>query len=220
MGITLKHITLLLTLTLYVANAAAQAPSAELLIKVQDATTSEINSITGEEQGMLVYDNEKKILLQFDGTDWTPIENLKNTVILNRNGGNNALQTNNNTYSDFPLTPANTQANIGTAFTVEANGHITIEETGQYLLSAALSSSNLPQGTRKYILGVFRNGGLIGYLSRGFVTQPQAGTDFWGASGTLVFTLNANDDIAFRYVINNNGNPLNAVFVNTAITKI
>lgn len=215
----MKYIVVFLIITLgHLANA--QAPDASLLTKIQSASSASIGAMTGPEQGMLVYDDDTKRLLQYDGTSWRSLERVSNTVILNREGGTNILQSNTNTYYDFPLTSAHTQANEGSAFTVNNNGHIIINEPGQYLLSAALSSSNFPQGTRKYILAAFRNGDLIGYLSRGYVTQPRAGTDFWGASGTLVYTLNTNDDIAFRYVINNNGSPLTAVFTNTAITKL
>lgn len=202
------------------AFAKAQSPSADLLTSIQGASTTDINTITGAQQGMLVYDNTINKLKQYNGTSWVTVEEETSTVILNREGGNNVLQTNTNTFSDFPLTDANTQANTGSAFTVETNGHITINEDGQYLISGALSSSNFPQGTRKYIISAWRNGGQIGYLSRGFVTQPNPGNDFWGTSGTLIYTLSAGDDIAFRYVINNNGNTLNLVFANASITKL
>ncbi|RMB56097.1 hypothetical protein EAX61_15850 [Dokdonia sinensis] len=200
------------------AFAKAQSPDARFLTKIQNATTAEINAITGAEEGMLVYDNEVEQLRQYDGTAWNVIEGKKNTVILNRQGG--TLATPNNAFTDFPLSPANVQANVGTAFTVLANGHITINEAGQYLFSGATSTSNLPLGSHKYIIGLWINGTQVAYLSRGFVDIPTNPTDFWGTSGTVIYTANAGDDIAFRYVLNNNGNAVNAVFTNAAITKL
>lgn len=145
---------------------------------------------------------------------------VSRTIVLNRLGtGNNTLLPNaTNTYFDFPLDATHTQVNTGSNYTVVGNGEIRVLTDGVYLLSASLSTNNMPSGGIKYIIGAFVNGSLIGYLTRGFVTLPS--TDWWGGSGVLMYNLQANDVVNMRYVLNNNGNALSARYVNIGITKI
>lgn len=79
-------------------------------------------------------------------------------------------------------------------------------------MSAAFSVRDMLAGDTKYIIGLFINGALRGYLSRGFASLPNR--NWWGTSGTIIYPLQANDEVRFRYVVNNNGNALDAVFVN------
>ncbi len=146
------------------------------------------------------------------------LNRVSSTIILNRQGGNNILPTATNTYFDFPINSNHIQVNQGSTYSVTGNGEIQINEDGLYQLSASLSTNNLPAGGTKFILGVFLNGTLIGYLSRGFVTLPSQ--DFWGTSGTLSYVLSAQDRVRFRYVLNAGGATLNAVFINASISKL
>ena len=175
----------------------------------------------GIQAGTLVYNQDIGSLYQFDGTNWIRLaEEIRKTIVLNRSaGGNNTLLPNaTNTYFDFPLDASHTQVNTGGVFTVVGNGRIQISEAGTYLMSAELSTNNMPAGDTKYIIGAFRNGILIGYLTRGFASLPNQ--DWWGGTGVLMYNLNANDIIGFRYVLNNNGNALSARFLNIGMTKI
>jgi len=169
---------------------------------------------------VIVYDTTLKNVLQYDGTTWQPLGSQSQTIVLNRStGGNNNLLVNaTNTYFDMPLDATHEIVNTGDTFQTTGTGEITILKDGTYFLSAALSTRDMPAGNTKYILGVFINGTLRGYLTRGFASLP--GQDYWGTSGTLMYPLGENDTVTIRYVINNNGNPLDAVFVNIGITKI
>ncbi len=196
---------------------------ADALMGVPKITTVERNAIPVAtiEQGSIVYDTDELAMYQFDGTIWQKLSvDISRTIVLNRLGtGNNTLLPNaTNTYFDFPLNASHTQVNTGSTFTVVSNGAIRVLTDGVYMISASLSTNNMPSGTTKYILGAFVNGGLIGYLTRGFATLP--GTDWWGGSGTLMYNLQANDVVTIRYVLNNNGNALSARYVNIGITKI
>jgi len=202
---------------LSLTSVKAQSPDAQLLVKIEGATTSEINAITGAEEGMLTYDTSEKKLKTYDGINWST-DDTASTIILNRVNGGAILNTATNTYFDLPLTAAHTQVNTGSAFTIVGTSEIRINQDGVYLISAALSTSNMPSGSTKYILAARRNGALIGYLTRGFVTLPNV--DFWGASGTLMYQLSTNDVINIQYVINAGGSTLNNIFSNAAITKL
>lgn len=172
-------------------------------------------------QGSLVYDSDELAIYQFNGTIWEKLSaDVSRTIVLDRLGtGNNTLLPNaTNTYFDFPLDASHTQVNTGSNYTVVGDGEIRVLTDGVYIISASLSSNNMPSGGVKYIIGAFLNGSLIGYLTRGFVTLPS--TDWWGASGILMYNLQANDVVNIRYVLNNNGNALSARYVNIGITKI
>lgn len=190
------------------------------MIKVHEATQTEINSFTNEEEGMLIYNEDTKQLNFFEGTNWVAPSNTSKTLVLNRaNNGNNDLITNrNNQYFDFPINASHELNNTGGIFQTLGNGRIRVNQAGTYFMSAAFSVRDMPSGDTKYIIGLFINGALRGYLSRGFASLPNR--DWWGTSGTIVYPLNANDEVRFRYVVNNNGRPLDAVFINIGITQL
>lgn len=213
----MKYYTSFIVLFSAFAFAKAQSPDAQLLVQIQTAPTADIDAITGAEEGMLAYDSSEKTLKSYNGTTWSS-NTTAATIILNRNNGGAILTNATNTYFDFPIDATHIQANEGGIFTVVGTGEIQVNQDGLYLLSAAMSTSNMPAGGTKYILAARRNGALIGYLSRGFVTLPSQ--DFWGSSGNLMYQLSAGDIINFQYVLNAGGTPLNAVFTNAAITKL
>ena len=103
-------------------------------------------------------------------------------------------------------------------YNVTANGTISINQAGNYLFTASLSSPNMPNGNTKYILALFINNTLVGYLNRGVATLQS--TDYWGTSGAIMYPVNANDVIKIRYVINNNGTTIDAKFANIGVTKL
>ncbi|WP_422859371.1 hypothetical protein ACOKFD_19290 [Flagellimonas sp. S174] len=198
----------------------SQAPSAGDLVKVHKANQTEINSISNAEDGMLIYNEDTKEINFFEGSSWVAPSNESKTVVLNRasNGNNNLIVNSTNTYYDFPVNATNELSNTGGIYQTLGNGRIRVTETGTYFMSAAFSVRDMPSGDTKYIIGLFINGTLRGYLTRGFASLPNQ--DWWGTSGTIIYPLQANDEVRFRYVINNNGNALDAVFVNIGITQL
>ncbi|PRX53234.1 hypothetical protein [Flagellimonas meridianipacifica] len=198
----------------------SQAPSAGDLVKVHNANQTEIGSISNPEDGMLVFNEDTGQINFFSGSSWVAPSNESKTIVLNRaSGGNNNLIVNStNTYYDFPVNATHELSNTGGIYQTLGNGRIRITETGTYFMSAAFSVRDMPSGNTKYIIGIFINGTLRGYLTRGFASLPNQ--DWWGTSGTIIYPLQANDEVRFRYVVNNNGNPLDAVFVNIGITQL
>ncbi|WP_035334456.1 hypothetical protein [Dokdonia sp. PRO95] len=217
----MKQISLYITACffLFFAFAKAQTLNPQLLLKLNNGTTAEINNTTGAEAGVMAYDSDQKIAKIYDGATWQEMSTpSRGSIILNRNGGSGILTTANNTYFDMPINASHIQANEGGLFTVVGTGKIRIEQDGIYAISASLSTSNMPIGNTKYILAARRNNSLIGYLSRGSVTLT--GQDYWGSSGTITYALSTGDVINFQYVINAGGSSLNAVFTNASITKL
>lgn len=198
-----------------------------------NVTTSDTPTTTPVENDVWFDTSDTPTIVKiYDGTSWKEVTeeySESKTVILNRfvNGNNNLLVNSNNSYFNFPLNDTHIQTINNDYFevptTTYGNGSILIKQDGNYLLSAELSTSNMPSGNTKYIIAVFANGtsnpgNIIGYLTRGSVRL--SGTDWWGGTGTLMYRLSAGDEIIFRYVINANGNPLNARFLNIGVTKL
>lgn len=181
-------------------------------------TTTQMNAIPTPLEGAMVYNTTTNAYYVFKNNNWTPQSNR--TLIVNREfpTNNNAILTPNNTYVDFPIGNSNTISNNIDLYNVTANGTISINQTGNYLFTASLSSPNMPNGNTKYILALFINNTLVGYLNRGVATLQS--TDYWGTSGAIMYPVNANDVIKIRYVINNNGTTINAKFANIGVTKL
>lgn len=205
---------------LSILQCLGQAPSTGDLIKVHEASQSEINSLANPDEGMLIYNEDTKQLNFFEGSNWVAPSNTSKALVLNRasNGNNNLIVNSTNQYYDFPVNASHEISNTGGIFQTLGNGRIRVGEAGIYFMSAAFSVRDMPSGDTKYIIGVFINGTLRGYLTRGFASLP--GRDWWGTSGTIIYPLRANDEVRFRYVVNNNGNPLDAVFINIGVTQL
>lgn len=181
-------------------------------------TNAEMLGIITPNTGSLVYNTDDNSIYKFDGTNWvkTDAASSLKSVVLDRVGGY-TLPNLPNRYFNFPINATHTQSIDADTFTVTGNGAIRVLKTGVYMISAELSTSNMPAGNTKYIIGAFRNGGLIGYLTRGSVSLPNR--DWWGGTGVLMYNLNANDVINIRYVLNA-GRTLNGQYMNIGITKI
>lgn len=181
-------------------------------------TSTEMNAIPTPLEGAMVYNTTTSSYYVFKNNVWSP--QSSRTLIINRNfpNSNNALATPNNTYVNFPIGTADVISNNSEVFNVTGNGTIEISQAGNYLFTASLSSPNMPNGNTKYILALEVNNTLVGYLNRGVATLQSS--DYWGTSGAIMYPVNANDVVTIRYVINNNGNTINAKFANIGITKL
>jgi hypothetical protein len=193
-----KSVILYILLCVFLANTQIDANSLFALPRV---TTAEMNSVVTPTEGSLVYNSTTKSLFQYDGTTWIELtKNVARTIVLNRDGA--SLPTATDTYFDIPLSTPHILTSDPSTFTVIGDGRIRVLRTGVYIMTAELSVSNMPSGSRKYILGIFINGNgqPAGYLSRG--TSTQSIVDWWGTTGVIMYPLNANDYVTFRYVVN------------------
>ena len=181
-------------------------------------TSTQMQAIPTPLDGALVFNITRNSYYVYKNNVWTSISNSTLTINKDFGGGNNALSTPNNTYVNFPIGPAEVIVNNPDVYNVTENGTITIKEKGNYLFSASLSSSNMPNGNVKYILAITINNTLRGYLSRGVATLPSS--DYWGTSGTIIYPINANDVVKMQYVLNNGDVTLDAKFVNIGVSRL
>jgi len=197
--------------------AYSQAPLADELVKIHSVSNAQMNAIVNPIEGTLIFNTDDRTCYYYDGVAWKTVnEPTSKTVILNRDGG--SLPNATNTFFNLPVDASHIQTIDNTLYNVSGTAQITILEAGNYLLSGEISTTNMPSGDVKFILGVFINGTRRGYLSRGSVNLPSR--DFWGTTGTLMYALQENDVVSIRYVLNAGGTPLNANFSNIGITKI
>ncbi|SEB38793.1 hypothetical protein SAMN04489761_0361 [Tenacibaculum sp. MAR_2009_124] len=191
---------------------------ANSLFALPRATNTEMLGITAPNTGSLLYNTDDNSIYKFNGTNWSAIDDTAKlkSIILNRDGGY-SLPNATNTYYNFPINNSHVQYIDNDVFQVVSNGTIRVLKTGIYMISAELSTSNMPVGNTKYIIAAFRNNNLIAYLNRGSVSLTNQ--DWWGSTGVVMYNLNANDQISLRYVLNAGGT-LNGRLINIGITKM
>lgn len=190
----------------------------DAIFSLPKLTNSEMLTVNSPYIGSLVYNTTDDSIYKYNGIAWVKTDTASSlkTVVLNRTGGY-SLPNSTNTYYDFPLNASHVQTIDSDVFTITGDGAIRVLQAGVYLISAELSTSNMPSGNTKYIIGAFRNGGLMGYLTRGSVSLTSS--DWWGGTGVLMYSLNANDIVTIRYVLNAGGT-LTGRFINIGITKV
>ncbi len=188
-------------------------------------TNAQMIAIPSPLEGSIVYNNTFSALFMFSSGTWNNITrpDLPSIVISKdwaqtNDLDNNLVQTVTNTYANFPLTQTEVLSNEPNFFTVTANGTVQVKKKGNYLITAGFSVVSLPTGSHKYIIGVYKNGALIGYLVRGNVVMQT--DDEFGTSGVMMLPFDINDRISLQYVLNNNGAVLDARFFKIGIIKI
>ncbi len=218
------YLFIIVFLTLINSSFVNAQLGASSVLQLQNVSNAEMLAIVSPNTGSLVYNTSDEGVYKFNGTNWVraDVKNSLKTLVLDRTGGY-TLATTNNTYFDFPLNATHVQTIDSDTFEVTGDGTIRILADGVYMISAELSTSNMPAGTTKYIIAAFLNGtanpgDIMGYLNRGFVTLPSQ--DWWGATGVLMYTLSQNDIIRLRYVLNAGGANLTGRFINIGITKV
>ncbi|WP_194852262.1 hypothetical protein [Nonlabens antarcticus] len=198
--------------------------------------TEEMENIPTPLTGSLIYNSDTGSLWSYRITRWVNLAQIDiPSIVLNATyeTGNNLINTQTNTYYNFPLDATDAITDVDPVFfKVTKPGEITIKQDGIYLITASFSIDNFPGGSHKYIIGLFIDGvaakDLRGYLSRGNVTFPLPdGVDSttpadnqWGTSGVITYPVMKDQKISLRYVINNNLVKLDAKIMNIAITKL
>jgi hypothetical protein len=184
-------------------------------------TATQMYAIPTPLNGSIIYNTTEDAMYIKTSAGWQSMLFVSNDVILlNKEftSGNNALSTGNNTYYDLPINATNIIQNEPLTYEVIGNGSIRILKSGIYSIVAGLTTSNLPVGNIKHIIAVYKNGAIYNYLARGNVNNPTV--DEFGFSGSSGVTANAGDIIKIQYVLNNNGTPLDAKYINIGITRL
>ncbi|MQP24257.1 hypothetical protein GFJ94_04165 [Flavobacterium sp. LMO8] len=184
-------------------------------------STAQMNAIPSPLDGSMIYNTTEDAMYVKTNIGWKSMFYVNNDIILLNKEftpGNNVLATSNNTYFDIPINASSIIQTDPTTFSVIGDGTIQILKTGVYSIVSGLSTSNLPPGNIKHIIAVYVNGVLYNYLARGIVNNIT--TDEFGFSGSTGITANTGDIIKIRYVLNNNGTPLDAKFINIGVTRL
>lgn len=184
-------------------------------------TNEQMLAIAAPLNGSMVYNTTHNAMFVRTSNGWKNFFETSNaSVVLNRvfTAGNAQVLTTNNNYTNFPLSAANAMTVDNGIYSIIGNGRIRVAESGVYMVTGSFSVTNMPAGVRKYIIAVYQNSVLIGYLTRG--TANLETTDEWGTSGSLSIAANPNDIIELKYVLNNNGTPLDARIFNMGMTKL
>lgn len=186
-------------------------------------TTAQMVAIQQPLDGSIVYNNTVSALFMYSSGTWNNITlpDLP-SIIMSKDWGagndNDLVKTANNIYYKFPLDSTAVLSNQSDFFTFTSNGTITINKKGNYLITAGFSVDSLPIGNHKYIIAVYRGTSLIGYLVRGNVVMET--DDEFGTSGVMMLPFQAGASISLQYVLNNNGDPLDARFFKIGIIKM
>lgn len=184
-------------------------------------TDTQMLGIPSPLNGSMIYNNTYNAMFVKTPSGWKNFFETSNaTLVLNKvfPAGNTLVSTVNNTYYNFPVGATETVAITPAIFTVLSNGKIRVSEAGIYMLTGSFSVTNMPSGTRKFIIGAYVNNALVGYLSRG--TANLDAIDEWGTSGSISVSVAANDVVEFKYVLNNGGTSLEAKIFNIGIAKL
>ncbi|PVW12856.1 hypothetical protein DDV96_14630 [Marixanthomonas spongiae] len=188
-------------------------------------TNAQMNAIPTPLEGSVVYNTTHSALFMYSSQTWNNITRPDlPSIVLSKDWGanddNNLVQTDLNTYYNFPLNTDEIAAIEHNFFTVTADGTVQVEKDGNYMITAGFAVNSLPMGGHKYIIGVYKNSNnnLIGYLVRGNVVMETA--DEFGTSGVMTLPFKKHDKIILRYVLNNDNKPLDARFFKIGIIKI
>lgn len=220
-----------LTLLLLATNAFAQvgigtanvSPAALLQLESTNSafilprmTDVQMTAIASPPVGSMVF-NASENLPYFNGSSgWSGFDiNSNPSIILSRSNG--TFSTSPTVAYNMILTASHIVSNSSAYFSVPAAATVKVSRNGVYLLSVSLATSNMPAGNRNYYLAAYKNGVLIGYLSRMRLQNPTA--DYWGTTGTLMYPADAGDEFSFKYFISYNAN-LSNVFQTICITKL
>ena len=186
-------------------------------------TDTQMRAIDGPLDGSIIFNTTDSSLYIRINDVWTKYVQLNNTpsIILNKNGGSLTLQE--NPPVPLPLNSTNVLHNVPDYYEIMGSGVSTENSTikilrdGLYLVTAGMSTINLPTGAKKYKLLVYVNGVLKSYLTSGNVSLDRE--DYWGTSGNSVLLLQANDVVEIKYTLDGSGT-ITAKFFNIGISKL
>lgn len=179
-------------------------------------TDAQMTAINLPPIGAMVFNNSENLPYFRGQLGWSGFDiNSNPSIILSRNSG--TFVTSPTTAYNMILNASNIVSNSSAYFSVPDYGRIKVSRSGVYLLSVSLATTNMPAGNRNYYLAAYKNGVPIGYLSRSRLENPT--TDYWGATGTLMYAAQAGDEFSFKYFISHNAN-LTTAFQTICMTKL
>ncbi|RZJ71267.1 hypothetical protein [Flavobacterium sp.] len=198
------------------SSALLQLESTTSAFVLPRLTDAQMTAVSNPATGSMIFNTNENLPYFKSDLGWSSFDlNSNPTIILSRSGGN--MLTSTATSYPINLSSSNIVSNSSAYFTVDSPGAITVSRAGVYLLSASISTSNMPAGSRNFYIGVYRSGVLLGFLTKSKLENPA--NDYWGATGTLMYYANAGDQFYFRYFVAHTATLTNAIQT-ICITKL
>ncbi len=203
--------------------SALQVESTTGSVVMPRMSNTQMQAISEPLEGTIVFNTTDSSLYIRINENWVKYVQLNDTpsVILNKNGGSITLQE--DPPLPIPLNETNILHNVSDYYEVSGDegsledSTIKVLRDGLYLVTAGMSTINLPPGPKKYKLLVYVNGILKSYLTSGNVNLSR--NDYWGTSGNSVLLLKANDVVEIKYTLDGTGT-ITAKFFNIGISKL
>jgi len=202
------------------------APSALLQLESTTRTfvptrinTAQMNAIVNPMEGSIVFNSTRETPFVYINGVWVELIGNRTPTLLLRRAGD-VFPTSLTNEFQLPVNATHILENDPTTFTVNSSGKITILQSGVYLFSVTLSTTNIASGNRKFYLKLYKNNIVRGILSSISFTMPATPvTDFWGGNGSVVIDAAVNDVFDLRYFLNESVNKTIAI-ISCSITKI
>jgi len=196
--------------------AILQLESTNATFVMPRMTDNQMTAIASPPAGSMIFNTSENLPYFRGAAGWSGFDiNSNPSIILSRSNG--TFATSPTASYSMSLNAANIISNSSAYFSVPAFGTVKVSRSGVYLLSISFATSNMPAGNRNYYLAAYKNGVLIGYLSRSRLVNPS--TDYWGTTGTLMHPAQAGDEFSFKYFISHNA-ILSTAFQTICITKL
>ena len=185
-------------------------------------TTAQMEAIPTPLDGALVFNTTaNNWYIRTEGV-WQPFLRTETpSAILNRGSVSGGIVlTNDDTMTSFPVNENHVLSAGAGFYKLSANhGEVQVLKSGTYLISAGLSTTNMPVGNRNYRIEVSINGTNPLIITDGAVNLPNS--DYWGTSGNIVLLLTAGDVINVQYILKGaTSGTANAAFFNIGVSKL
>lgn len=169
--------------------------------------------------GAIVFNTtDQNWYIRIDGL-WAPyVYNETPSIILNKEGGSLVQTT---TPLHIPLNDNNVVSTSNDYYRLVGSptedATIRVLNEGLYLVTAGMSTTQLPAEPKKYKILLYVNGNLASYLTSGYVKLDRG--DYWGTSGNSPVLLRANDVVEIKYILDGSGT-IPGKFFNIGISKL
>lgn len=199
--------------------SALQIESSEGSLVIPRMTNSQMLAIQDVLDGAILFNTtDQNWYIRIDKS-WTPyVYHDTPSIILSKEGGN---LTQTVTPLHMPLNDANQLHNAVDYYQMvgspSQNATIKILKEGLYVVTAGMSTTQLPSGPKKYKILLYVNNVLSSYLTNGYVNLSLR--DHWGTSGNSPVLLQANDIVEIKYILDGSGT-IPGKFFNIGISKL
>lgn len=197
-------------------NAILEISSLEKTFVPPRMTNAQMLAINSPLISSLIYNTTFNSLYIYNSLGWKSMTETDNaTLVCKKKGGSLAVSS--GIYYNLPLNNSNVSSQNSVTYEIISDGKIRIKENGIYMVSAQLAVSNLPSGTKKYALELYKNNLPVAIFNKN--ESVQSNKDYWGTTGMVTMNFSIGDVVDLKYLIDNNS-ALDLVFASFSFVKI